>query len=260
MNVVLRKIFYALPIGLRFSARRLLYLPSDLLKKRLPLVPPKGLLFVGSGDFSKTGKQFFLYFQKYCSINRDSSILDIGSGIGRIAVPFTDYLSKDGKYEGFDIIKLGVDWCTKNSSSRFPNFRFTLIPLKNDLYHLETDNKVAELTFPYKDESFDFVFLTSVFTHMLLANLENYLSEIARVLQKNKDCFATFFIITDDNPANKSGSKSFPHNFGNYYLMDKKVKEANVAFKKQYVLDLLKTINLELTHFIQGNWSGILKY
>lgn len=259
MNPFFRKTFYSLPIPLRYLIRRVIYLPQDLFSNSNSLVPPKGLIFTGSGDFTKIGEQFFAHFQKYCDFDKDSAVLDIGCGIGRMAVPFTNYLSPKGRYEGFDIVKVGIDWCTKNIQSRFPNFNFKLIPLKNDLYRLDTDKKAAELQFPYENDSFDLVFLTSVFTHMMPEDVENYISEIQRVLVKDKKCFATFFIIDEEvkTSSNGIGSKSFPHNFGEYYLMDKNVKEANVAFKKSYIEDLLKKNNLEMTHFIKGNWSGI---
>ncbi|QLK35236.1 hypothetical protein H0H25_02560 [Flavobacterium psychrophilum] len=123
-----------------------------------------------------------------------------------MAIPFTNYLSTTGKYEGFDIVKIGIDWCTKNISSRFPNFNFKLIPLKND-----------------------------------------------------KKCFATFFIIDDQSSKSmhEKGHKNFPFDRGNYALMDKSVKEANVAYKKDYIIHLLESYNFEITNFIRGNWSGI---
>lgn len=259
MNILIRKIYYTLPVSLRYSVRRIMYLPQDLFTKKNSLVPPKGLIFTGSGDYLKVGEMFFSYFQKYCDFDKDSSILDIGCGIGRMAVPFTNYLSEKGRYEGFDIVNIGIDWCTKNIHSRFPNFNFKLIPLKNDLYRLDTNEKAAELEFPYQDNSFDLVFLTSVFTHMLPLDLENYIKEIQRVLIKDKKCFATFFIIDEENKTqtNAHASKNFPHDYGDYLLMDKSVKEANVAFKKSYIEALLKKNNLELTHYIKGNWSGI---
>lgn len=258
MNILIRKIYYSLPVSLRYSVRRIMYLPQDLFTKRDSLVPPKGLIFTGSGDYLKTGNIFFEYFKKYGSITPDSSILDIGSGIGRMAVPFTKFLSEKGHYEGFDIVKLGIDWCTQNISRRFPNFKFQLIPLRNDLYLLDTDQKASDLRFPYRDENFDFIFLTSVFTHMLPLDFENYITEIHRVLKKDKVCFATFFIIDEENKTvtNHKASKNFPHDYGDYLLMDKSVKEANVAFKKSYIEALLKKNNLELTHYIKGNWSG----
>lgn len=260
MNTFLRKIFYYLPVPIRYIVRRIIYYPQDLFARRDSMVPPKGMIFTGSGDYIKTGEQFFSYFKKYCDFNPDSVVLDVGSGIGRMAIPFTKYLSKNGRYEGFDIVKLGVDWCTQNIHSRFPNFNFKLIPLKNDLYRLDTEEKAAELKFPYLDQSFDLVFLTSVFTHMMPLDVENYIKEIQRVLVKGKSCFATFFLIDisyEETLNNNEASKKFPHNYGEYYLMDKNVKEANVAFKKSYIETLLLQNNLELIHFIKGNWSGI---
>lgn len=259
MNPFIRKAFYLLPVPFRYGLRRIIYLPYDLLKKRNPLVPPKGLLFVGSGDYLKVGEQFFGHFRKYCSFTPDSAVLDIGCGIGRMAIPFTKYLSDKGRYEGFDIVKFGIDWCTKNISSRYPNFNFRVIPLKNELYRSDTDDKAAELRFPYQNDTFNFVFLTSVFTHMLPSDVENYLAEIHRVLKKNEECFATFFIIDEETEHSKNLNvrKKFLYNFGNYFLMDKNVKEANVAYKKSYIMDSLKNHNFEVTRFIKGSWSGI---
>lgn len=260
MNIVLRKIYYSLPVFLRYKVRRIIYLPHDLFRKTNSLVPPKGLIFTGSGNYLKVGQDFFNYFKKYGAITPDSSILDIGSGIGRMAIPFTTYLSPQGKYQGFDIVKLGVDWCTNNISSRFPNFEFQLIPLKNDLYFSKTNEKAADLKFPYKEETFDFVFLTSVFTHMMPNDMENYIREIKRVLKKDKLCFATFFIMDAEskNSTNTNSSKEFPYDYKNYFLMDKTVKEANIAFDLDYIKTVLKKNDLEIVYFFKGNWSGIM--
>ena len=259
MNILIRNIFYSLPIPLRYSVRRIIYFPSDLFRNKNSLVPPKGMIFTGAGDYLKIGLDFFELFQKYGKLTTESSVLDIGSGIGRMAIPFTNYLSPKGRYEGFDIVKKGVDWCNENINSRFPNFNFKLIPLKNHLYNLSTNQKAANLKFPYENESFDFVFLTSVFTHMLPEDVDNYLKEIYRVLKKDKNCFITFFLLDEQSEKSMKeiGFKNFPYDFGDYSLMDKDVKEANVAYKKQFILDLLKNHNFEVTECLQGNWSGL---
>jgi SAM-dependent methyltransferase len=259
MNSFIRNLYYKFPVASRYLIRRILFLPQDTFRNKKSLIPPKGLMFTGSGGYESIGKQFFNYFIKFGDINTDSSILDIGSGIGRMAVPFTTYLSKKGQYEGFDIVKIGVDWCVQNISSNFPNFNFKLIPLKNDLYLLDSKNIAKDLVFPYNSNSFDFVFLTSVFTHMMPNDVENYISEINRVLKPNKKFFATFFILDEisENAMIKNGTKQFPYEMGHYSLMDKKVKEANVAYKKEYIMELLAENNFEVVHFFRGNWSGI---
>lgn len=259
MNALIRKLYYSLPVNLRYTARRIAYFPSDLFRDRNNLAPPKGKIFIGRGDFLAIGEAFFKHFKKYGNLTPQSHILDIGCGIGRMAVPFTNFLGKDGSYEGFDIVKQGIDWCTQNITKRYPNFHFTWIPLKNELYNLDTQENASKMTFPYKDGSFDFVFLTSVFTHMLTEDVENYIKEISRVQKPGSTCFATFFILDDEseNAMFTKGLKNFKYNFGNYSLMDKTVKEANVAYKKEYIFELLKANGLEVTHFIRGNWSGV---
>ncbi|MCL9807301.1 class I SAM-dependent methyltransferase [Flavobacterium amniphilum] len=259
MNNFLRKLYYKLPVSSRYTLRRILYFPSDLFRSKEDLVPPKGIIFTGSGDYLEVGRQYFEYFKKYGNITPDDSILDIGSGVGRMAVPFTQFLSEKGTYEGFDIVKLGVDWCTENITKRYPNFHFKLIPLKNDLYYLDTTVKAEELQFPYPDDQFDFIFLTSVFTHMLPEDVENYIREMRRVIKKDKICLATFFILDDEskNSMSVKGLKNFPHDLGHYRLMNKDVKEANVAYEKKYISDIIKKHNFEVLNFIQGNWSGI---
>jgi SAM-dependent methyltransferase len=258
MNALVRKIFYALPVNLRYTARRLLYLPQDIFRDKNNLVPPKGKIFIGRGDFKRTGEAFFNYFKEYGLLTPQSRILDVGSGIGRMAVPFTNFLDENGVYDGFDIVEQGVEWCTKNISSKFPNFIFKWTPLKNDLYNLDTNDDASQFKFPYPDEHYDFVFLTSVFTHMLPKDVENYISEIHRVLKKDKICFASFFVLDEESEQSMfiRGSKSFKHSFGDYSVMDKNVLEANVAYKKEYIYKLMESRGFEITHFMRGYWSG----
>lgn len=259
MNPLIRKLFYILPVGLRYKVRRLYYLPGDLLHKRDGLIPPKGMIYTGTGDYIKIGKETFAHFYKYGNITPDSTVLDIGSGIGRMAVPFTDFLNEKGSYEGFDIVKMGVDWCTANISARYPNFTFRHIDLRNDLYNLKTRHTAAEFTFPYPDDHFDFVFLTSVFTHMMPKDMEHYLGEINRVLKPGSRCFATFFILDKqtEDAMFKSGGKFFPYKYGTYSLMDKNVKEANIAYQKDYIFEQLEAHGLQIIDFFRGFWSGL---
>jgi 2-polyprenyl-3-methyl-5-hydroxy-6-metoxy-1,4-benzoquinol methylase len=89
MKSIIRSIFYKIPVPLRYLARRIVFLPQDLFKKRHELVPPKGLIYTGGGDYLKAGTQFFDYFIKYCHVKPNHKILDIGCGMGRMAIPFT---------------------------------------------------------------------------------------------------------------------------------------------------------------------------
>ncbi|OFX21428.1 MAG: hypothetical protein A2041_07565 [Bacteroidetes bacterium GWA2_31_9b] len=222
------------------------------------LLPPKGLIFTGLGNFLKQGETFLNYFIELGNLKPDNYVLDIGSGIGRMAIPLTRYLSKEGKYEGFDIVKKGVNWCQKKISPKFPNFNFQHIDLKNSLYNLSTEQDASKFKFPYKDNYFDFVFLTSVFTHMLPNDVENYLFEINRVLKTSGICFVTFFIDPVDSIDFKNQNKNFKflYDKGNYILMDEKVPEANVAYKFDYLQNIIKNSGLRIKSKHFGFWSG----
>lgn len=258
MNVS-RKLYYALPPSFRFLARRVYYLPVDLydtlLHKRNPMIPPRGMVFIGSGDFEKQGLHLLDLVIRYAGLKPDSKILDVGCGIGRLAVPLTNYLTAEGGYEGFDIVKKGIDWCNRKITARFPNFHFLWIDLKNDLYNLSTDTEAKNFTFPYAADSFDCIVLTSVFTHMMPNDVDNYLKQISRVMKQDGRCLATFFLLNPEVKKQMEENKiqfRFLHSFDGYSLMDKKVKEANVAFDDTYLSSLLEKNGLYADSIHQG--------
>lgn len=257
-----RKLYYSLSPSMRFTIRKIYYFPSDFWNlisgKRDKTIPPQGLIFIGSGDFKRIGEHCLTMFKEQCNLLPNHRVLDVGSGIGRIAIPLTKYLNNEGAYEGFDIVKKGVDWCQKNITKTNPNFKFTHIDLKNDLYNLKTEQLAKNFVFPYDDNSFDLVILTSVFTHMMPEDVKNYIQEINRVLKPNGKCFATFFILNNESKTfmKSNSSFNFKYNFGEYSLMDKDVKEANIAFEEEVLLNYINGTNLSIEKTLYGYWSG----
>lgn len=257
-----RKIYYKLNPKQRFWARRLVYLPIDIYEKitgkRDAITPPKGMIFIGPGDFKKIGEQLVEDFKALGGLQPDHCLLDIGCGIGRIAIPLTKYLGEKGSYEGFDVVKMGIDWCQNKITPKYPNFKFTHIPLRNDLYNLEANQGADNMQFPYGDGEFDFIVLTSVFTHMQQKEVENYLKEISRVLKPSGTCFATFFVIDEKSEKHlqETGTPFFTHKYDTYYLHDDKVKDANIAYKIDFIEDTLAKNGLYLAKRHDGWWAG----
>lgn len=217
------------------------------------------MVFTGRGDYLKQANIFFQYFKQYCDLQPDYSILDIGSGVGRMAVPFIGYLNDDVNYEGIDIVKTGVDWCNKHISVTNPQFNFIHSDIYNDLYNTKGIIKGEAYTFPYKENKFDLVFLTSVFTHMLQAEVEQYIKEISRVLKPNGYCLATFFILNKESETlmNKTEDTfKFPYQQGDYSLMSLDTKTANVAYKQEWIESVLKENGLKIEQMRFGFWSG----
>ncbi|WP_291140979.1 class I SAM-dependent methyltransferase [Flavobacterium sp. UBA7680] len=258
----LRSLYYAISPKSRFLVRKIYYFPADfwnsLNRKKNKYEPKKGDIFIGSGDFLSQGKHHLELLKEYTSLQPDNSLLDVGCGIGRAAVPLTQYLSTKGKYEGFDVVKKGIDWCRKNISKDFSNFNFQHISLNNDLYNL-TNQKAENFKFPYEDNSFDTVFLFSVFTHMQPKEVQNYLNEIYRVLKPDGKCLSTFFLYDDQNEeyiSKENKGFCFPYQKENYRLMNEKVPSANIAFKEELLFEMIQTSQLKLENKIYGTWSN----
>lgn len=225
------------------------------------LIPPKRLGFaVGNGDFKQIGNEYLNYFVDLGGLKTTDCVLDVGCGIGRMAVPLTNYLSKNAFYEGFDIVKSEILWCKKNITPCHPNFNFQLADIYNYSYNPHGKNKASEYIFPYSDRLFDFIFLTSVFTHMLPCDVENYISEISRVLKKDGRCLITFFLLNDKSLEYISKRKSkwsLKYDYGIYRVEDDEMPERVVAYSEKYIEELLTKYNLSIHKPIQyGTWYG----
>ncbi len=253
---MLRRLFYSFPPYVRFLVRRLYFLPYDLFHKNESICPPRGLIYTGSGDFIRQGLQWKDFFILH-GFKPNDTFLDIGSGIGRIALGIKDYLH--GDYDGFDAIRYGVEWCKKNISSKYANFKFQYIPLYNDLYNSE-GIRAAEFVFPYDHHLFDFACAISVFTHLLPDETKQYFAQLGRVLKPSGIAVLTFFVLDAESESkmNESGNDfTFRYKIDDRYsLMNVKVKSANVAYSRKYIMSLLTENNLELIHDDPGSWCG----
>jgi SAM-dependent methyltransferase len=108
--------------------------------------------------------------------------------------------------------------------------------------------KPESFDFPYAEEAFDFVFLTSVFTHMLPPTVSNYLSEIRRVIRPEGRCLMTFFILNEASlAAARAGraSRRFIHEGDGYFYDVPDRPEAATAHREE---DLLRLIHAKAWH------------
>lgn len=214
---------------------------------------------VGREGFVRIGQRLVDRFVKECDLRPDEDVLDIGSGVGRVAIGLTHFLTPDARYEGFDVDGEGIAWCQQNLTPRFPNFGFQVADVHNTQYHPEGSQPASAYRFPYDDESFDFAFLISVFTHMLPLDLEQYLREIRRVLRPGGRCAATMFVLSDAARADierGASSRLFPYDQGVYRVQDEEFPEHAVAFDEAYLLRTFATCGMPIREPLRpGGWS-----
>jgi SAM-dependent methyltransferase len=220
------------------------------------LVPP-GWMFSdpdrvdGSHDvqeFISIGESTIGWFIEYEGLAANHHVLDVGSGIGRMARPLTRHLTNGGSYDGIEIASYKVAYCRDVIGARFPNFRFHHADVFNKYYNPAGKVRASEYRFPFADNSFDFVYLVSVFTHMLPADMEHYLSEISRVLKPGGKCIASYW-LTDKRIGN-------PYHFYSdvceIYRLEE--PEHGVIYLEDYVKDLYAQVGLQLRNVSHGSW------
>jgi SAM-dependent methyltransferase len=232
-----------------------------LLGRRDELVPPKRKLFVGGqDDFKNIGEEFLRYFRELGGLKPNERVLDVGCGIGRMAVPLAKYLDERGSYEGFDIVADGITWCRKKITPKYPNFHFQLADVFNKKYNPNGKYRASEYHFPCENESFDFAFLTSVFTHMLPQDMEHYLYETARALKKNGRCLITFFLLNGESLELINCGRSiydFKHEGRGFRTIDKATPESAVAYDEKFIRGVYEEFGLSIAEPIHfGSWCG----
>ena len=188
-------------------------------------------------------------------------VLDVGSGIGNLALALTGYLQ--GGYDGIEIHPEAVAWCQQHISRAHPTFRFHRADLVSHAYNPEGISPAASYRFPFPDRQFDFIFLGSVFTHMMPDAVEQYLREISRLLAPGGMCVATYFLLNDETRPGVDAFRSFmsfgvQHPSGVCRLHESAVPESAVAFEEAFVRQAHERAGLLIQDIRRGRWwSGI---
>ncbi|HEU5248844.1 MAG TPA: class I SAM-dependent methyltransferase [Thermoanaerobaculia bacterium] len=161
-------------------------------------LPPLRLRFVGDGDFVAVGGQLAELVLENGDVREGSRLLDIGCGVGRVALPLTGRVPRDVVYEGFDVVRGAVRWCRRRISRGNPNFRFRHVSVRNSEYSL-CGAPAAEFRFPFPERTFNCAFAFSVFTHLTFPEMRQYLRESHRVLEPGGRLIATFFLLNEES-------------------------------------------------------------
>lgn len=225
------------------------------------LTPPQHMWrWVGPpDDFWTQGALLHEYLVDRSGITPSSSILDIGCGIGKHAVHFAKFLLPPGEYEGFDVEPQGIEWCNNAITPKYPHVNFRCVDVQSSMYSPESKGLASKFTFPYDSERFDLVYLGSVFSHMFYADIENYVSEIRRVLKPGGLVIATGYLLDHSKRAGiNAGTSAFTfavlHEDSWVEHMDP--PEGAVAHDKARIKDLLEEKGLVAEEFRLGSWHS----
>jgi SAM-dependent methyltransferase len=224
-------------------------------------IPSPQLISCGDGDFRTIGAEFLARVVHATGLAPSQRVLDIGCGIGRLALPMTQYLDEAGSYDGVDPILPAIAWCVANISAVYPNMRFHHMDVSHPIYNTNGTLDATAVRLPFEDETFDVVCMISVLTHLHTAEVLRWASETARVLAPGGCCFATGFLM--NGPARAAltageGRIGFdPSEPGPIYESNPNVPLAGVAFDEDFLVE--KFLRHGLRRRIPaeyGQWSG----
>ncbi len=260
VRALLKRLYYS------WAFRNIAFRPLDaldsLLRRRDPLMPPRRLQYVGRGDYAAVGHAWRNRLVRHHGVGPSSDVLDIGCGVGRIAVALTDVVT-EGSYRGFDIVPDGIEWCRKAITPRYPSFEFELADVRNRQYNPNGGVPAERYSFPYRDESFDIAVAASVFTHMRPDAIQRYLGEAARVLRPGRQLVAEFFLLDAVALAmleRERTSFALDHEFTDpsgigFLGSDAKVPEYNVAIHEADMRRMAARTGLTVDRIQYGRWS-----
>lgn len=242
-------------------ADHLEWLCEHLAANRLMPVPPAERQFVGDGDFRAIGAEFLRHFVRLGGLEPGHKVLEIGCGIGRMALPLTQYLGEGASYDGLDVVEDGIRWCAQEITPAYPAFRFHHLDAVNGLYNPGGRIDTAAAVLPFPDAGFDFAILTSVLTHLREAETARYAAELGRLLRPGGRCFISLFLVDAEVRGHlRAGTSRLPFPAdapGPEFLADASVPNGAVAYDEAFLLGLFARHGLVPQRpVLHGHWCG----
>ena len=220
--------------------------------------PPNEKIFVGGSiaDFRQVGVDTLRSLITVGHVAPTSKVLEIGSGIGRVALPLTQWLQGEGRFVGTDIVKDGVAWCKENISVHYENFQFLHMDIYNEFYNPLGREKVEDLPLPAKH--FDVAVFNSVFTHLIAGDTETYLKLVRRHLVDGGTLWGSWFIMDDEARRLVRDGKTtlkFILGDGKTFHLDTAGKStAAVAYDFGYMNELFAANGFKIESLDLGKW------
>ncbi len=223
---------------------------------------------IGEGELAAVGQELLRLAVDHAGLAPADRVLDIGCGLGRLAVPLAGYLAPTGRYTGFDVVADVVWWNRRHFGRKGladPRFSFDHADVKSVMYNPHGRFAPEDYRFPYPDAAFDVAVAFSLFTHLEGPAAARYLAEAARVLRPGGRLLATFFFLDDEAEAAIAAGRThltFRHRGTTGYagvrgaLEDPATPESAVALPRPWLDPALAAAGLALHALHPGNWTG----
>jgi ubiquinone/menaquinone biosynthesis C-methylase UbiE len=239
----------------------------SMIPAKLPLPPEILRVWVGPFSnpdlFERSGDEMVQSIVALCKLSPDSRILEVGCGCGRLARAFASYLGPTGSYEGFDVAPALIDWCRKQLQPLLSNFGFSLADVHAAGHNPTGAIAASAYQFPFPSNAFDVAVVSSVFTHMLAEEIENYVAQLARVLKPDGRCFITALLF--DGEAERAVAQGttifdFRHLIGPCLAFDRECPQEGIACPEPWLAQILECNGFWIELIQRGDWRQVRSY
>ena len=222
--------------------------------------PWQSLHNIGPGDFQHSGASLMRDLIAFGGLKPTDRVLDIGCGVGRVALPLAEHLEAAGGYVGFDISRHAVMGCRKRFARLRPDFDFVWLDVRNGDYNAAGAIAETQARFPCDDASIDLAFAASVFSHVRIETVSRYLAEAARVLKPGGRFFFTAYALT---PARREAVRRHETRLAllewrdGSMVMDLRSPERAIAHDAEALTRATEAAGLRLaTPWRRGDWTA----
>lgn len=222
-----------------------------------PPIPDVLAAGIGHGDFWAIGRNTVALLERFAGLGKGERILDVGSGLGRVAWPLAGALDPTSTYDGFDTCALYVAYARETLGLDPARFRFHHFDIYSGLYNPAGSIRTSEFRFPWPANTFTLAIAASLFTHLLYDDAAHYLCEIARTLAQGGRLYGTLFIIDEHSRALISNGGTYPAFVASTkhgMLADPDTCEAGVAIERTALFAALHDAGLDVEVLERGSW------
>lgn len=213
----------------------------------------------GRAGFRRAGKSF-LRTAVDNGLRPEHRVLDVGCGVGRLAVSISGYLNDEGRYVGIDVEQDAIRTCNRWIASKRPRLSFVWADIQNTAYNPDANATAAGYKLPFEDDAFDFVFSNSLFTHLVPADARNYFHEMGRVLRPNGRALNTMFLLNEESlgfVGDGTSRHGVLHELDSVArVKDPETPEAWIGLDEQFVREAHREGGLEIENVRYGGWCG----
>jgi SAM-dependent methyltransferase len=178
-----------------------------------------------------------------CGLKSDMRVLDVGCGYGRLPTGILSVAGDAIDYLGIDVRKSVVSWCSRYIAGSHPRFTFTHLDRYNDRYNPDGQRMDTQFRLPVDDCSLDIIYLYSVFSHLIVEDIREYLREFHRTLAPAGRIFLTLF-VEDDVPEMEVNPKG--------YIMGWSGQLHCVRYNRAFFVQLVQGWELKIDNYVHG--------